>query len=147
MSFTHTHAVRSSYEYGTLTRFIDIEIFVAGDHFEIFGKSSMRAEKDNMGKAGEYLHRVNDVIADGCFILNYDTGAVVYKYYADLEHREDATRFVFEDAFIGTIAVVEAYSRDLAKVLLGTAEPKELIDAMMEGLFEDLEEIFEQESE
>ena len=106
---------------------LDFYIVVKEDSYTVYAILNNKAELDKINQVAEYLHRANYGLRVGNFELDYDDGEIRYKTYIDADFTEITDKTIMMSIFIPG-DMFNKYGKGLLEVMLGEANPKELID-------------------
>ena len=106
---------------------IRVFVIVHQDHYIVNAHLNSTVEKEYYTQVAEYLHRANYGMSNGNFEFDFDDGEVQFKTYVNFDKIE-LSKEVVTDSIIIPIFMFDKYGKNLLRLMLGKADPKELID-------------------
>lgn len=106
---------------------LNIIVRVRETSYTVYTILNSTAEKDTLNFVAEYLHRANYGLINGNFELDFDDGEVRYKTFVNFKDTAVSNEII-QDSVLLPIFMFEKYGKNLMKVMLGSNDPKQLIE-------------------
>lgn len=104
-----------------------IFVIVRKDYYVVNVILNSKVEEKYYNQVAEYLHRANFGMNNGNFEFDFDDGEIRYKTYINFEGIE-LSDDVVTDSILAPIFMFDKYGKNLLRLMLGEANPKELIE-------------------
>lgn len=102
------------------------QIFVTDERFVFYFVFSGYVAAGQRHKVAEFISRANWKLIEGCFLMDFDTGALRYRVGIDFTSTELAEQLV-RNALLSGMNAVDLFIGDLVAVIEGGLEPADAL--------------------
>jgi len=106
---------------------LQLAILLRERHYKVIAILANQSDEEHIKDVAEYLHRANYGLDKGNFELDYEDGEIRYKMLVDF-HGIELSKRVIEESILIPILMFEKYGCGLIKMMVGSGNPKMMID-------------------